>query len=46
MENMDRGVIKDLWESRFIDWEVLGVRGTAEGVVVIWDSHLLAKVAV
>lgn len=34
---MSRSLIKDFWEGRFVEWEELGARGTAGGVVM-WDS--------
>jgi hypothetical protein len=43
LDGIDLQLMQILWGNSFVDWEVLPAIGTAEGVVLLWDRHVLEK---
>lgn len=46
MEEIGKEVIRDLWAGHYVEWEQLGARGMARGVLLMWDNKIFSKVDV
>lgn len=46
MNSLSGDIVKSLWGSRWVEWEIMEANGTAGGILLCWDSRWLAKVDV
>lgn len=44
IENVDGRLVGDVWRRRDVDWVALGARGTAGGILTMWDSDCFEKI--
>lgn len=44
IECMSREMVRDLWPGNFIDWVSLEARGTAGGIIMLWDRRVVSKI--
>ena len=44
IQEMTRGIIRSIGVGRFLDWGTVDSRGSAGGIVVLWDSRVLEMI--
>ena len=44
--SMNRQLVCSLWSCPYVDWAVLEVDRTADGILLMWDKRVLEKVEV